>query len=230
VVELLQAVPTYTRGMPVELVTPVGAAIAAAVVEGFGDMPLMRAEHVGYGAGHPRIDFPNLLRVVIGEEEPAWRRAQAPPARRWTEPLDAPGGEGSRESGGAEPGNARAARSAGSAARDRAGGMAAAGADRGAAAGGAATTGAEVFVHVVVADPGDREARSALLEGLTAAGAGDAWATPAIVRGGAAALVVVAVVRLGAVDSVARTAAGLPGAGPVRISGEPHPSVDPLGG
>ena len=77
--ELLLTVPTYSRGIPVELVTPVGAAIAATVVEGFGDMPLMRAEEVGYGAGHPRLDFPNLLRVVIGEEEPAWRRAEAPP-------------------------------------------------------------------------------------------------------------------------------------------------------
>ena len=79
VVELLQAVPTYTRGLPAELVSPVGAAIAATVVEGFGDMPIMRSERVGYGAGHPRLDFPNLLRVVIGEEEPAWRRAAAPP-------------------------------------------------------------------------------------------------------------------------------------------------------
>jgi len=79
VVELLQAVPTYTRGLPAELVSPVGAAIVATVVEGFGDMPIMRSERVGYGAGHPRLDFPNMLRVVIGEEEPAWRRAAAPP-------------------------------------------------------------------------------------------------------------------------------------------------------
>jgi uncharacterized protein (DUF111 family) len=84
VVELLQAVPTYTRGIPVELVSPVGAAIVSAMVEGFGDMPLMRAEHVGYGAGHPRPDFPNLLRVVIGEEEPAWRGSEAPPHVPWT--------------------------------------------------------------------------------------------------------------------------------------------------
>ena len=85
VVELLQAVPTYTRGIPVELVSPVGAAIVSAVVEGFGDMPLMRVEHVGYGAGHPRPDFPNVLRVVIGEEEPAWRRTtQVPQAAPWS--------------------------------------------------------------------------------------------------------------------------------------------------
>jgi uncharacterized protein (TIGR00299 family) protein len=85
VVELLQAVPTYTRGLPAELVSPVGAAIVATVVEGFGDMPIMRSERVGYGAGHPRLDFPNMLRVVIGEEEPAWRRAAAPPPETTSE-------------------------------------------------------------------------------------------------------------------------------------------------
>jgi uncharacterized protein (DUF111 family) len=35
---------------------------------------MMRAELVGYGAGHLRLDFPNVLRVVIGEEEPASAR------------------------------------------------------------------------------------------------------------------------------------------------------------
>lgn len=71
VVELLQGVPTYSRGVPVELVSPTGAAILAAVSEGYGDMPLMVAEHVGYGAGHLRLDFPNVVRVVIGEEQRA---------------------------------------------------------------------------------------------------------------------------------------------------------------
>src|SRR5438067_190740 len=41
VLELLQGVPTYTRGIPAELVTPTGAAILAAVSEGYGDMPVM---------------------------------------------------------------------------------------------------------------------------------------------------------------------------------------------
>ena len=31
-------------------------------------MPVMVAEHVGYGAGHLRLDFPHVLRVVVGEE------------------------------------------------------------------------------------------------------------------------------------------------------------------
>jgi len=79
VLELLQGVPTYSRGIPVELVTPTGAAILAAVSEGYGEMPLMLADRVGYGAGHLRLDFPNVLRVVIGVEQRAGARAELPP-------------------------------------------------------------------------------------------------------------------------------------------------------
>jgi uncharacterized protein (TIGR00299 family) protein len=75
VLEVLQGAPTYSRGVPVELVTPPGAAILAAVAEGYGDMPLMRTDRIGYGAGHLRLDFPNALRVVIGQEQPAGGRA-----------------------------------------------------------------------------------------------------------------------------------------------------------
>ena len=80
VMELLQGAPTYSRGIPVELVSPVGAAILAAVTEGYGDMPLMRSERVGYGAGHRRMDFPSLLRVVIGPQERTGARAHPPDA------------------------------------------------------------------------------------------------------------------------------------------------------
>ena len=38
-------------------------------------MPLMRADQVGYGAGHSRMDAPNAVRVVIGEEQRAARPA-----------------------------------------------------------------------------------------------------------------------------------------------------------
>lgn len=69
VMELLQGIPTYSRGVPVELVTATGAAILASVSEGYGDMPMMRADQVGYGAGHLRLDFPNAVRVVIGQEQ-----------------------------------------------------------------------------------------------------------------------------------------------------------------
>lgn len=69
VVELLRGAPMYSRGVSVELVTPTGAAILASIVEGFGELPPMRIEHVGYGAGTARLDFPNVLRVLIGEED-----------------------------------------------------------------------------------------------------------------------------------------------------------------
>jgi uncharacterized protein (TIGR00299 family) protein len=81
VVELLRGAPVYSRGVPFELVTPTGAAILAATVEGFGDMPLMRVEDVGYGAGTLRLDFPNVTRVLVGEEqrEPVADEAGGPP-------------------------------------------------------------------------------------------------------------------------------------------------------
>jgi uncharacterized protein (TIGR00299 family) protein len=71
VVELLRGVPVYSRGVPTELVTPTGAAILASTVEGFGELPMIRTEAVGYGAGTARLDFPNVLRVLIGEDDPA---------------------------------------------------------------------------------------------------------------------------------------------------------------
>jgi uncharacterized protein (TIGR00299 family) protein len=69
VLELLRGVPTYSRGIPAELVNATGAAILASVAEGYGDMPTMRSDVVGYGAGYQRIDLPNVLRVVIGSAQ-----------------------------------------------------------------------------------------------------------------------------------------------------------------
>jgi uncharacterized protein (DUF111 family) len=64
---LLTGVPTYSRGITEELVTPVGAALLASFAEDFGEIPIMRPDRVGYGAGATRLDFPNVLRVLIGE-------------------------------------------------------------------------------------------------------------------------------------------------------------------
>ncbi len=80
VVELLRGAPLYSRGTPVELVTPTGAAILAALAEGFGDVPMMRVEAAGYGAGSQRLGFPNVLRVLVGQEEA--RMLPVPPADR----------------------------------------------------------------------------------------------------------------------------------------------------
>jgi hypothetical protein len=67
VVELLKGAPIYSQGIPYELVTPTGAAILAATVKRWGDMPAMRAATVGYGAGTRELEIPNVLRVLIGE-------------------------------------------------------------------------------------------------------------------------------------------------------------------
>ncbi len=88
VLELLRGAPMYSRGVPFELVTPTGAAILAATVEGYGDIPPMRISGVGYGAGTHELGFPNLLRVLIGQEErsrPVDR--PAPPPGATTEVL-----------------------------------------------------------------------------------------------------------------------------------------------
>ena len=45
--------------------------LCAATVEGYGELPIMRVEDAGYGAGTARLDFPNVTRVLIGTEESA---------------------------------------------------------------------------------------------------------------------------------------------------------------
>jgi pyridinium-3,5-bisthiocarboxylic acid mononucleotide nickel chelatase len=75
VLELLKGVPIYSRGIPSELVTPTGAAILAATVTSFGEMPAMRVERVGYGAGTRELDIPNVVRLLVGratEDETAF--------------------------------------------------------------------------------------------------------------------------------------------------------------
>ncbi len=92
VVELLRGAPMFSRGVAAELTNAAGAAILAATVEGYGELPTMRVEAVGYGAGLQRLDFPNLLRVMIGQEEPVASRPSVPGApdlRLVTEPEPA---------------------------------------------------------------------------------------------------------------------------------------------
>ncbi len=68
VVELLKGAPMYSRGAAAELTTPTGAAILAGTVEGYGELPPMVVDSAGYGAGVHRLDFPDVLRVLIGHE------------------------------------------------------------------------------------------------------------------------------------------------------------------
>ena len=74
VIELLKGVPVYSKGAAAELTTSTGAAILAGTVEGYGELPPLVVESVGYGAGTHRLDFPDVLRVLVGHEgalEPA---------------------------------------------------------------------------------------------------------------------------------------------------------------
>lgn len=81
VVELLRGVPLFSRGVTAELTNATGAAILAATVEGYGELPTMRVEVVGYGAGTQRLDIPNLFRILLGQEEPASSRPSLPSVR-----------------------------------------------------------------------------------------------------------------------------------------------------
>jgi uncharacterized protein (DUF111 family) len=64
--ELLHGMPVMPQEMPEELVTPTGAAILAAVASGFGTIPPMTIDSVGYGTGGSSSSG-ILLRVVVGE-------------------------------------------------------------------------------------------------------------------------------------------------------------------
>jgi pyridinium-3,5-bisthiocarboxylic acid mononucleotide nickel chelatase len=68
--ELLKGVPSYSKDIEGELVTPTGAAIISTLADSYGPMPMMKIEKIGYGAGtrdYPK--FPNALRAIIGELE-----------------------------------------------------------------------------------------------------------------------------------------------------------------
>lgn len=69
--ELLAATgaPTYQRPTHLELVTPTGAAILAALAE--FSQPEMRLQRIGTGAGMRELPWPNLLRLWVGESQSA---------------------------------------------------------------------------------------------------------------------------------------------------------------
>ena len=70
VAELLKGVPFYSTELKGELLTPTGAAIITTVCNEYGPIPQMTTESTGYGAGTREYqDFPNVLRVLIGETE-----------------------------------------------------------------------------------------------------------------------------------------------------------------
>jgi len=65
--EILKNVPVYNNNIEAELVTPTGAAIITTLAEKFGEMPALKVEKIGYGAGTKDLEQPNVLRVFLGE-------------------------------------------------------------------------------------------------------------------------------------------------------------------
>src|SRR5215472_4138783 len=66
--EILRNAPVYSGEIQKELVTPTGAAIVSVLASRFSNFPRMKPEKVGYGAGSRDLkDFPNVLRITIGE-------------------------------------------------------------------------------------------------------------------------------------------------------------------
>ncbi|MGC1478349.1 MAG: nickel pincer cofactor biosynthesis protein LarC, partial [Terriglobales bacterium] len=77
--KLLRDAPVYSSGPQVELVTPTGAAIVKILSTRFAPFPAMKIEKAGYGAGTREFpEHPNLLRLTIGEAEPADAATTAP--------------------------------------------------------------------------------------------------------------------------------------------------------
>jgi len=77
-VALLKGIPVHDSGLKEELVTPTGAALVKSLARSFGCLPAMVIEQVGYGVGSRNLaDRPNLLRILIGQEQGPQMRRQS---------------------------------------------------------------------------------------------------------------------------------------------------------
>ena len=66
--EILRGVPIAASELRAELTTPTGAAIIAVLAEEFGNMPTLKVDAIGYGAGTKTFpEHPNVLRTIVGE-------------------------------------------------------------------------------------------------------------------------------------------------------------------
>lgn len=67
---LLRGTPIVSAGPAFELTTPTGAAVITSLSRSFGPLPPLQLLEIGYGAGDREFpEYPNLLRLMIGEEE-----------------------------------------------------------------------------------------------------------------------------------------------------------------
>ena len=75
--EILRGVPWRKLDIEGELVTPTGAAILREIAGEFGPLPAMTVERIGYGAGKNDFGIPNVLRVMVGSEQPGLAAPQS---------------------------------------------------------------------------------------------------------------------------------------------------------
>ena len=66
---ILKGVPIYGGAIDGELCTPTGAALLKHFATGFGSMPVMRTEAIGYGMGMKDFPAANCVRAMLGETE-----------------------------------------------------------------------------------------------------------------------------------------------------------------
>jgi uncharacterized protein (TIGR00299 family) protein len=68
---ILKGIPVTGSDATTEIVTPTGAAIVATLAGSFGPMPEIKISCIGYGAGKRETNssLPNLVRMVLGEEQ-----------------------------------------------------------------------------------------------------------------------------------------------------------------
>ena len=66
--EILKGIPIYGGQILGELCTPTGAALLKQFVSGFGNMPVMTPQAVGYGMGKKDFAMANCVRAVLGSD------------------------------------------------------------------------------------------------------------------------------------------------------------------
>ncbi len=72
-VALMKGKPIFSYGVEKELLTPTGAALLTFLGSRFGEMPAMKVQKIGYGAGRDDFSHPNVLRLMVGTSETSGR-------------------------------------------------------------------------------------------------------------------------------------------------------------
>ncbi len=65
---LLEGIPIFSRGEPMERTTPTGALLLRVLADSFGPVPDGKILASGYGFGDRESDLPNMLRVLLIDE------------------------------------------------------------------------------------------------------------------------------------------------------------------